>query len=71
MTVTLVSSALRRAPSKLYTGIRLLSSSAAREASWGFIGLGAMGLLSLDCLGLHVLIETRLSDGEEPPSQNA
>ena len=43
MTVPLISSALRRSSSQLYTGIRHFSSSTAREASWGFIGLGAMG----------------------------
>ncbi|EXJ84683.1 3-hydroxyisobutyrate dehydrogenase [Capronia epimyces CBS 606.96] len=43
MTVALASSALRRAPSQLFTTYRQFSSSASREASWGFIGLGAMG----------------------------
>ncbi|KAK4941485.1 hypothetical protein LTR10_018629 [Elasticomyces elasticus] len=43
MTVTLVSSALRRSTSQLSTSIRNFSCSASRDASWGFIGLGAMG----------------------------
>ncbi|EXJ94391.1 3-hydroxyisobutyrate dehydrogenase [Capronia coronata CBS 617.96] len=43
MTLGLLSSALRRSPSQLYSGIRHFTSSTTREASWGFIGLGAMG----------------------------
>lgn len=45
MTVALVSSALRRSHSTLplYTAVRQFTCSATREASWGFIGLGAMG----------------------------
>ncbi|KAJ4526258.1 hypothetical protein HRR83_001449 [Exophiala dermatitidis] len=43
MTVTLVASALRRSSLHLCFRARHFSCSATREASWGFIGLGAMG----------------------------
>jgi len=45
MTVPLISSAvLRRTVStQSFAGVRHFSQSAARDASWGFIGLGAMG----------------------------
>jgi len=44
MTAFLYSASLRQSPSRLWTiGVRQFSLSASRDASWGFIGLGAMG----------------------------
>jgi hypothetical protein len=53
MTVSLISSALlrRAVSSNSVTGIRQFSQSAAQDASWGFIGLGAMGWLLFDAHG--------------------
>ncbi|KAL6251675.1 hypothetical protein RBB50_001885 [Rhinocladiella similis] len=43
MTAILVSSAFKRTTSRLSSTTRHFSCSASRDASWGFIGLGAMG----------------------------
>merc|ERR1711939_1286405 len=43
MTAMLASSVLRRTSSRLSTTVRHFSCSSIRDASWGFIGLGAMG----------------------------
>jgi hypothetical protein len=54
MRTMIIGSAIRRAASTSFTTARLFSTSSARESTWGFIGLGAMGKA-----GKHLMFSTK------------
>lgn len=65
-------SALRRACTAAvqFRKSKSFSTSTQRDASWGFIGLGAMGKQDNDSRMAMKLTSHRLPHGEEPASED-
>lgn len=63
MTVLRTASALRRGLQTSTHASRHFSTSLSRDASWGFIGLGAMGRSNTGTRSIHMLTADRLPHG--------